>query len=173
MSAILDRYGDYRGISRGALLEVLTRDGCDVTPGTTVTALTETPDAVRATLATPDGPADLDVDLVIVCDGLHSTTRDLIRPRLGVQTVDPHWAGWVAWAPADGESDLGEELWGAGFFLGGGVVAGRGGAARGGRGGRARRGAPGRRPPPPPQRGDGVGGRGRHAVFSSSSASRS
>lgn len=132
MAAILDQYGDYRGISRGALLAVLTRDGCDVTSGTTVTALAETPDAVRATLATPDGPADLDVDLVIVCDGLHSTTRDLIRPRLAVQTVDTHWAGWVAWAPADDEPDLGEELWGAGFFLGVYPVADRLGAILGG-----------------------------------------
>lgn len=118
MSAVLDRYGDYRGISRGELLEVLTRDGCDVTPGTTVTALTETPDEVRATLTTPDGPTERDFDLVIVCDGLHSTTRDLIRPRLTVRTLDTQWAGWVAWAPSDTESDLGEELWGAGFFLG-------------------------------------------------------
>ncbi|GAB3765482.1 FAD-dependent oxidoreductase [Microlunatus parietis] len=132
MSAILDRYGDYRGISRGDLLEVLTRDGCDVTPGTTVTALAEAPDTVRVTLSSPDGPADLDFDLVIVCDGLHSTTRDLIRPRLAVQTVDTHWAGWVAWAPSDQEPDLGEELWGAGFFLGVYPVAGRYGAILGG-----------------------------------------
>ncbi|MFC7619998.1 FAD-dependent oxidoreductase [Microlunatus sp. GCM10028923] len=132
MAAVLDQYGDYRGISRGALLEVLTRDGCEVTPGTTVTALTETPDEVRVTLATPDGPADLDFDLVIVCDGLHSTTRDLIRPRLAVQTVDTHWAGWVAWAPSDQEPDLGEELWGAGFFLGVYPVADRFGAILGG-----------------------------------------
>src|SRR5688500_14949115 len=41
MASIMARYGDYRGISRGALLEVLTADGCAVAFETTVTELSE------------------------------------------------------------------------------------------------------------------------------------
>ncbi|MDQ4119448.1 MAG: NAD(P)-binding protein, partial [Actinomycetota bacterium] len=37
LGEILARFGDYRGIARGELIEALTPDGCPVTFGTTVT----------------------------------------------------------------------------------------------------------------------------------------
>src|SRR5699024_10223300 len=44
MTSMLQRYGDYRGISRGRLMEVLTHAGAPVTFGTTVRALHESSD---------------------------------------------------------------------------------------------------------------------------------
>ena len=35
-----------------------------------------------------------------------------------VATFDTGWGGWVAWAEPDQDVDLGEELWGAGAFVG-------------------------------------------------------
>lgn len=132
MAKILARYGDYRGISRGELMEVLTAGGCDVAFDTTVTALDETPDGTVATLHTGDGSTELAFDLVIVADGIHSATRDLVLGDRRVEVVDTHWGGWVVWAPEDADSDLGDELWGAGFFLGVYPVAGRLGVFLGG-----------------------------------------
>ncbi|WP_217428037.1 FAD-dependent oxidoreductase [Microlunatus speluncae] len=132
MASILDQYGDYRGIGRGELIEVLSGDDCGVTSKTTVTGLTETAEAVTVTLAAAAGTAELEFDLVIICDGIHSATRELVLPADRVGTVDTGWAGWVIWLPADQDQDLGDELWGAGFFLGAYPVAGRIGAIVGG-----------------------------------------
>jgi 2-polyprenyl-6-methoxyphenol hydroxylase-like FAD-dependent oxidoreductase len=132
MARILSSYGDYRGISREALINVLTGDGCAVTSDTTVTALTWTGPTVRAQLSTAGSAQHLDFDLVIVADGIHSTTRDLIPATGPVQTVDTGWGGWVVWTPTDARSDRGEELWGAGNFLGLYPVAGRIGVFLGG-----------------------------------------
>lgn len=132
MASILDQYGDYRGIGRGELITVLSGEGCEVTPKTTVTALTETDDTVTATLDSADETLKLEFDLVIICDGLHSATRRLVLPDEAVGRVDTGWAGWVTWLPADQDPDLGVELWGAGFFLGAYPVAGRIGAILGG-----------------------------------------
>lgn len=62
----------------------------------------------------------------------HSTTRSLILDGPSVDVVDTDWGGWVAWAPDDADTDLGEELWGAGFFLGIYPVLGRLGVFLGG-----------------------------------------
>ncbi|RZQ65856.1 FAD-dependent oxidoreductase [Amycolatopsis suaedae] len=112
MTRILDRYGDYRGISRGELIEALTPDGGAVTYDTTVTAV----DSPTVTLRTGGTSHDAEFDLVVIADGIHSATRDLVgRPAA---TLDTGWGGWVVWSPGDADPDLGEELWGAGFFLG-------------------------------------------------------
>ncbi len=74
----------------------------------------------------------LDFDLVIVADGIHSTTRDLVLDGRPVEVVDTKWGGWVVWAPEDANTDLGEELWGAGFFAGMYPVAGELGVFLGG-----------------------------------------
>lgn len=117
-AAVLDQFGDYRGISRGELMKVLTTDECDVAYNTSVTALDDSPECTTATFATPSGTVQLDFDLVIVADGIHSTTRELVIGERPLDVVDTNWGGWVVWAPADGDADLGEELWGTGFFLG-------------------------------------------------------
>lgn len=132
MAAILARYGDYRGIARGELIDVLTADGCEVAFDSAVTAFTERPDAVLVSLSSAGVPHLLEFDLVIITDGLHSTTRDLVLAGQPVQKVDTKWGGWVVWAPEDADTDLGEELWGAGFFVGMYPVAGELGVFLGG-----------------------------------------
>ncbi len=118
MSSIFDQYGDYRGIGRGELIEVLTTDDCAVTFDSAVTTLMDTASGVVATLAVGDQTHELEFDLVVVADGIHSATRAVVLGARPVEIVDTEWGGWVVWAPEDAESDLGEELWGAGFFLG-------------------------------------------------------
>ena len=118
MSDILSRYGDYRGIARGKLLGVLTHDGCPTTFSTTVSAITSTENNVQVVLQTGDAVTEMMFDLVIIADGIHSDTRKLVLGDRPVDIADTKWGGWVVWAPEDGNMDLGEELWGAGFFAG-------------------------------------------------------
>lgn len=134
MAGVVDRYGDYRGISRSRLQDVLWASGGDVTFRTTVTTLTERPDGVRVTLRTGEVESDHEFDLVIVADGIRSTTRELIPSSGPLERVDTRWGGWVAWVDGadDDEVNLGDEIWGAGFFLGTYPVNGRIGAFLGG-----------------------------------------
>jgi len=118
MAAILNRFGEYRGIARGELLEVLTSAGCAVAFHTIVTEIKETAEAVMATFKTGEAIYQLPFDLIIIADGIHSHTRRLVLGKQAVDMVDTHWGGWVVWAPADDAMDLGEELWGDGFFYG-------------------------------------------------------
>ena len=55
LASLFDRFGDYRGISRGELLAVLGSGGGAVTYGTTVTALGQRP--ARCPPSTPAGAA--------------------------------------------------------------------------------------------------------------------
>ncbi|GAB2610849.1 FAD-dependent oxidoreductase [Pseudactinotalea suaedae] len=134
MAGVVDRYGDYRGISRSSLQDVLWANGGDVTFQTTVAALEERPEGVRVTLRNGEVESDHEFDLVIVADGIRSTTRDLVPGSGPLDVVDTRWGGWVAWVDAedDDEPDLGDEIWGAGFFLGTYPVQGRIGAFLGG-----------------------------------------
>ncbi|WP_350274811.1 NAD(P)/FAD-dependent oxidoreductase [Kribbella sp. HUAS MG21] len=125
---VLARYGEYRGIGRGGLMEVLTTTDCPVSYGITVSGLDEQQDCVKVT-CTRSG-AELEFDCVIVADGIHSATRELVSEPAA--ELDTQWGGWVVWAPADADTDLGEELWGAGFFLGTYPVPGKIGVFLGG-----------------------------------------
>ncbi|UFU02748.1 FAD-dependent monooxygenase [Ruania suaedae] len=130
IAEILSRYGDYRGISRGDLLNVLTTGHAPVTSGTTVTALREDPGGVRLTLRQGEREIEASFAVVVLADGLGSTTRDLLTTA--TTRVDTGWGGWVVWAPADEATDLGEELWGTDFILGTYPVAGAVGVFLGG-----------------------------------------
>ncbi|SEE65807.1 FAD-dependent oxidoreductase [Ruania alba] len=130
IAEVLSQYGDYRGISRGDLLDVLTTDHAPVTSQTTVTALQEEPDAVTATLRTGPQETEASFAVVIIADGINSTTRDLLETD--TTRVETGWGGWVVWAPEDESMDLGEELWGTDFFLGTYPVAGAIGVFLGG-----------------------------------------
>lgn len=144
MTRILRRYGDYRGISRGALIDVLTGDDCAVTLDSTVTALTETEHGVQVCLSAAGEVHRLDFDLVIIADGIHSDTRDLVLDGRPVEVVDTKWGGWVVWIDSHTNTNtntdtdpgtdalVGEELWGAGFFVGLYPVAGETGVFLGG-----------------------------------------
>ncbi|MDV3125039.1 FAD-dependent monooxygenase [Mycobacterium sp. 21AC1] len=118
MEALLDRFGDYRGIARGALIDVLSGTDCAVTCYSTLTALTEQSGVTQVQVTTAGVTREFEFDLVIIADGIRSSTRDLVLGGHRVGETDTGWAGWVAWAPTDTDPQLGEELWGAGFFVG-------------------------------------------------------
>lgn len=118
LASLLDLYGDYRGISRGELMEVLAAPGASVTYGTTVGALQQDNEEVAAVFATPEGATEAVFDVVIAADGLHSTTRGMVLTDDQVDAFDSGWGGWVAWTEADADVDLGEEMWGTGWFVG-------------------------------------------------------
>ncbi|MFD4422108.1 FAD-dependent oxidoreductase [Agromyces sp. NPDC058484] len=132
MAGILDRFGDYRGITRGRLLETLADGGCDVAFETTVAAMTEHRESVTVSLVTDGVAREREFDLVVVADGIRSSTRELIPGATPIEVVDTGWAGWVVWAEADADTDLAEEIWGAGFILGTYPVKGRVGVFLGG-----------------------------------------
>ncbi len=149
IAGILDRYGDYRGIGRGALLECLAgaAGGCPVTLDATVAAIERAEPGRRLGRdGRTDGAAPLrvrltgarvtecEVDLVVAADGLGSTTRGLLLggEAEGVSRVDTGWGGWVVWAQEDEDPGLGSELWGDGFFVGAYPVLGALGVFLGG-----------------------------------------
>lgn len=118
LADLLSPYGSYQGIARGELIESLASTGAPATLDTTVGALTEDHGHTTAVLLVGDQRVDLEFDLVIIADGIHSTTRRLVRAGRQVDVLDTGWGGWVVWAPPDADDDLGSELWGDGFFLG-------------------------------------------------------
>lgn len=125
LGALLEVHGDYRGIDRGSLIDLLTADGCPVAFDTTISRIDDT-DVVFST----GGRAAF--DLVVAADGIRSRTRDL-HDVGDVVTLDTGWAGWVTWSDVLGDDpELGEELWGDGFFLGAYPVKGRLGVFLGG-----------------------------------------
>lgn len=132
LTEVLSRFGDYRGIARGDLIEVLSADGCDVSFGATVDTIADKPGGVEAVVVDDMGVHRLTFDLVIAADGMHSSTRALVHPEGSVEELDTQWGGWVVWTPQDADADLVEEVWGAGFFLGTYPVAGKLGVFLGG-----------------------------------------
>jgi salicylate hydroxylase len=125
-------FGDYRGISRGDLLAVLADAGGAVTYRATVTGLEQEADVVRAVLSDGASETTAEFDAVIAADGLHSTTRGEVLSAAQVTGYDTGWNGWVGWAEPDDATDLYEECWGAGFFVGVYPVKGRTGVFVGG-----------------------------------------
>lgn len=118
MGSLLNPFGEYRGIARGKLLHVLSQDNCDVSFDTTLAGM-ELKDNKRLVQLKTDGVIrDFVFDLVIIADGVHSRTREYLLADSEVNCIDTNWGGWVVWAPEDEKMSLGEELWGAGFFMG-------------------------------------------------------
>ncbi|WP_067244946.1 FAD-dependent oxidoreductase [Microbacterium resistens] len=136
---LLSAHGDYRGIDRGTLLDVLTADGCTVTPGLTVASCTPERGGRRVTLASaPAEGADAPrsavraerFDLVVGADGIGSALRALL-PVQPIERTRTGWGGWVLWSEDDEDPHTGDELWGNGFFLGAYPVGGGTGSRRG------------------------------------------
>ena len=141
---LLADYGDYRGISRAALLDVLTASDCPIAFGTTVTELSEGSATVTLAQGGHGGQeAEHEFDVVVIADGMNSRTRGLVNGSAAstesgkpaptgsgkytttdagkfspVSAVDTTWGGWVCWAEADDEQSAVDEIWGEGFFLG-------------------------------------------------------
>lgn len=132
MTEVLEEFGEYRGIERGELIETLSHAGAPVTLATTVTGLHEGSHAVEVVCRHGETQVSLSVDLVVIADGIGSRTRSLVPGGRETTGTDTGWGGWVVWAPEDEQGRLGEELWGAGFFLGIYPVLGRRGVFLGG-----------------------------------------
>lgn len=107
-------FGDYRGISREALLDVLTPGGMPVSFESGISGIDQGDTAV----VTFSSGTRADFDAVIVAEGIHSSSRDLVIPSGDISRFDSGWGGWVSWMDADEAPDLYEELWGNGFFIG-------------------------------------------------------
>ena len=142
LGGLLARYGEYRGIARGELITVLSGAPCPVSFDASLVSLADADPATDAVVDTDPvfaadvtpGPTGVQVatgvhsdekhlheaefDLVIIADGLNSHTRRLIPGGEAEGSINTAWGGWVAWAPADAETDQVDELWGDGFFLG-------------------------------------------------------
>ena len=133
LGSLLARYGEYRGIARGELITVLSTETCPVAFDSSLDSLAAPGSAAPPTSA--PRPAhrvevrtgvhgeenhvhSAEFDLVIIADGLNSHSRRLVPGGSSESSVDTAWGGWVAWAPADAETDQVDELWGDGFFFG-------------------------------------------------------
>lgn len=114
LGGLLSRFGDYRGIVRGDLVDVLSGDGLPVTYAVSPTAVDQTDEVARVTL----GGTVADFDLVIGADGLHSTVRSLVLADDEVTGVDTGWGGWIAWTGPGQPPARGEEVWGPGYYVG-------------------------------------------------------
>lgn len=127
LDTLLAEFGDYRGIARGDLLDVLTADGLPVIFGATVGEIAQTDEKARATIRVGDRTREADFDLIVAADGLHSATRSLVLRPDQVAAFDSGWGGWVAWMEEE-DPALGaqyDEIWGAGLFVGTYPVKGR------------------------------------------------
>lgn len=115
MNELFSISGDFRGIERDKLIDVLSGGGA-VTYGMTVTTIEQTRGAVTVTF-TDDTTAEFDV--VVVADGIHSTTRSLVQPSTDLSSFDSGWGGWVVWAPLGAQAQsMYTEYWGSGRFAG-------------------------------------------------------
>jgi 2-polyprenyl-6-methoxyphenol hydroxylase-like FAD-dependent oxidoreductase len=103
-------------LHRADLLATLAAgaEGTDVRMGTTLTALEQDGDTVRVTLSTGE---QLEVDLVVGADGIHSQVRQLVLGELPLDdTGVTAFTWWVPPSPAFGANAY--EYWGAGAFFG-------------------------------------------------------
>ncbi len=128
MDTLLGRYGEYRGISRGELVQALAWHGAAVSYSATLKSLQQTSDVAHVVMQDADGAHECDFDAVVVADGLHSATRKRLLLEEQVETFDCGWGGWVVWMDSDtAHIDRGDEIWGTEFFLGIYPVRGRAG----------------------------------------------
>ena len=97
IDSLLSRYGEYRGIARGELMQALADEGAAVSYATTLQALRQTPEAAHVVLREGDSTHEAMFDAVVLADGLHSSSRELLLPAQQVSTFDCGWGGWVAW----------------------------------------------------------------------------
>jgi FAD-dependent urate hydroxylase len=118
-------HGFMGGLQRADLLDIL-RDGgagADLRMDTTVTALVQADDAVTVTFS--DGTRG-EFDVVLACDGIHSSTRTLLTGDAKAGLTDWGYTAFTWWAPrpkavgnnceAVGNDCV--EYWGAGGLFG-------------------------------------------------------
>lgn len=104
-------------ISRTDLIDLLSSaaDGADIRMGTTIANLDQNDGAVSVELS--DGSAE-ELDLLIACDGIHSSTRQTVFGE-EPDVFDTDWVLWAWWAPMpEWDRSVNLESWGKGQFFG-------------------------------------------------------
>jgi 2-polyprenyl-6-methoxyphenol hydroxylase-like FAD-dependent oxidoreductase len=103
-------------VARSDLLGILAKacHDVDLRMGTTITAVEEGDETVRITLSSGE---TLEADLLVVSDGQHSSTRELVFGP--VETFDTHWVIWTWWGAGGRLPDTTlREYWGPGRLFG-------------------------------------------------------
>ncbi|MCB0633332.1 MAG: NAD(P)/FAD-dependent oxidoreductase [Saprospiraceae bacterium] len=110
------QYGSYRGISRTELIDLLLEkvDVAQLRYGITIEQLDLGENSVGVHFS--NGQTEV-FDLVIVADGLHSSTRKLFLNDSEYRYYDTGWGGWVAWMD-ESMGNVYKEFWGASSFMG-------------------------------------------------------
>ncbi|MCB0638592.1 MAG: FAD-dependent monooxygenase, partial [Lewinella sp.] len=113
---INEDYGSYRGITRQALVELLSEKlgAAHICFGMTVQEMEQTKEGVQITFS--DGRRKM-YELVIVADGMHSATRSLLWSEEEYRYRDTGWGGWVGWLD-EAPDNVYQEYWGAASFMG-------------------------------------------------------
>lgn len=118
LTKINERFGPYRGISRGTLINLL-RESAENFPihfETTIEEITQSNSSVSVSF--DDGSAR-EFDLVVIADGLHSETKLQILDKQEFSYKQTGWGGWVTWIESHPDfANAYNEFWGAGTFLG-------------------------------------------------------
>lgn len=115
---IVKQYGPYQLITRYELLDLL-HQSCGDLPirfSTEIAAIEQTADRVQVVLS---DESQLEVDLVVGADGLHSHVRRFILNDAQHRYYHTGWGGWVWWAEEGVvPANTIQEYWGCGTFLG-------------------------------------------------------
>ncbi len=131
LAPLVERFGAWRGIERGPLLEILRGAAGPIEFGSTIRKLEEKTAGVTATF---HDDSQTTFDLIVAADGIHSHTRKLLLNSHEVEEFDLGWGGFVMWGAFNGqEPDTYRELWSAGWGIGIYPVPGRIGMFLGGR----------------------------------------
>lgn len=118
MQTIIKEYGEYQGISRVALVKILQHalDGLPIHYDTSVRKMQQQDDQVEITFS--DGSTQ-NFHVVVLADGLHSSSRKLLLKKAEYKYFQTGWGGWVTTiSPQPSLTDRYVERWGKGTFLG-------------------------------------------------------
>lgn len=116
MKAISD-YGQYQGISRPRLIELLLAAYTQkIRYGTTVTAIKENEISAEVTFSTGETEQ---FDLVVIADGIHSATRELAFGPKNHKYRQTGWGGWAWFADMPPQlANAYREYWAGRGFMG-------------------------------------------------------
>ncbi|MEM7526752.1 MAG: FAD-dependent monooxygenase [Pseudomonadota bacterium] len=112
------QFSIHRGMLQGLMAEgVRARLGdAALVTGHRLTGFEESPNGVVATFETSDGPRRVEGDVLVGCDGIHSTLRDILHGAEG----PPRWNGVLMWR---GATWMPRFMTGASMVIAGGMRA--------------------------------------------------
>ncbi|BDD11700.1 oxidoreductase (plasmid) [Fulvitalea axinellae] len=109
------KFGPLRGVKRQELIELLkSKTENRIRFGITIKSIKQEDKKVNASFS--DNSSAI-FDLVIVADGIHSSTRSLLWSKNEYSFYDTNWGGWVEWID-EPSADRYKECWDAGSFVG-------------------------------------------------------